>query len=280
MKTRYRRAILVLSLLTMTGCSSTSFLYNRLDFIIPWYVDNYVDLNREQKRTLDQLLDPFLAWHRSEELPAYLPLLDEMESMLDSDVSAVQLEALVVDAETAWQRVEARALEWMIALGEELSDEQMQEFMQELRDKQEEYEEKYLTRSDEEYHEDAYDNLKDSAQDYLGRLDWGQRTTFEEAAGKLQRSDAIWLRERAAWLDRLEDILQREPGWQQSLRDTLGDREQTTSVEYRELYEHNATVLYAAVAKVLNTRDPKQDKRLRSKIRDLREDLEGLIAKQ
>ena len=280
MKTRYRRAILVLSLLTMTGCSSTSFLYNRLDFIIPWYVDNYVDLNREQKRTLDQLLDPFLAWHRSEELPAYLPLLDEMESMLDSDVSAVQLEALVVDAETAWQRVEARALEWMIALGEELSDEQMQEFMQELRDKQEEYEEKYLTRSDEEYHEDAYDNLKDSAQDYLGRLDWGQRTTFEEAAGKLQRSDAIWLRERAAWLDRLEDILQREPGWQQSLRDTLGEREQTTSVEYREVYEHNATVLYAAVAKVLNTRDPKQDKRLRSKIRDLREDLEGLIAKQ
>ena len=280
MKTRYRRAVLVLSLLTMTGCSSTSFLYNRLDFIIPWYVDNYVDLNREQKRTLDQLLDPFLAWHRSEELPAYLPLLDEMESMLDSNVSAVQLEALVVDAETAWQRVEARALEWMITLGEELSDEQMQEFMQELRDKQEEYEEEYLTRSDEEYPEDAYDNLKDSAQDYLGRLDWGQRTTFEEAAGKLQRSDAIWLRERAAWLDRLEDILQREPGWQQSLRDTLGEREQTTSVEYREVYEHNSTVLYAAVAKVLNTRDPKQDKRLRSKIGDLREDLEGLIAKQ
>ncbi|PLW70841.1 DUF6279 family lipoprotein [Pseudohalioglobus lutimaris] len=279
MTTRYRRSILGLLLLALTGCSSTTFLYNRLDFIIPWYVDDYVDLDRAQKRVLDRLLDPFLSWHRSEELPVYLSLLDDMDNLLDRDISVTELETLVAGAEKAWLRVEARGLEWMISLGEELSAEQMQEFVEELRDKQEEYEEEYLTRSDEEYHEEAYDNLKDSAQDYLGRLDWGQRTTFEEAADKLQRFDAIWLRERAAWLDRMEEILRREPGWQQALRDALGEREQTTSAEYRVIYEHNARVLYAAVATVLNSRDAKQDKRLRGKIRNLREDLEELIAR-
>jgi hypothetical protein len=274
-----RNAMLVILLLLVTGRSSTTFVYNRLDFIIPWYVDNYVDLNRDQKRTLDELLDPFLIWHRTEELPTYLPLLDALDGLLDSDISAAQLETLVTDAEEAWLRVESRGLEWMISLGEELSEQQMQSFLEELRDKQEEYEEKYLTRSDEEYHEEAYDNLRDSAQDYLGRLDWGQRSTFEEAAARLQRSDGIWLRERAAWLDRMEDILEREPGWQQALRDTLGERQRTTSTEYREVYEHNASVLFKAVATVLNTREAKQDKRLRGKIQDLREDLQALIAK-
>lgn len=275
----FRKLVLCVLLIFVAGCSSTTFVYNRLDFIIPWYVDDYVDLDRTQKRALDQLLDPFLDWHRSEELPTYLPLIDNMETILAGEVTAAQLEGLVADAEAAWLRVEARGLDWMVALGESLSDEQMQEFMDGLREKQEDYEEKYLTRSDEEYREDAYDNLKDSTQDYLGRLDWGQRTTFEEAAARLQRSDAIWLRERAAWLDRLENILRREPGWQQVLRDALEEREQSTSEEYLAVYEHNSSVLYAAVAKVLNSRDAKQDKRLQRKIRNLREDLEELIAK-
>ena len=39
------------------------------------------------------------------------------------------------------------------------------------------------------------------------------------AAARLQRSDAIWLRERAAWLGRMESILQRDEDWQQALRD-------------------------------------------------------------
>ena len=33
-------------LLCLLGaCSSTTFVYNRLDSILPWYLDDYVDLN-------------------------------------------------------------------------------------------------------------------------------------------------------------------------------------------------------------------------------------------
>lgn len=272
-----RNAMLVILLLLVTGCSSTTFVYNRLDFIIPWYVGKYVDLERPQKQFLAQQLDPFLAWHRSEELPAYLLILEDTQQRLDGKLEAADIEDLVGELERAWLRTEARGLEWMIALGEQLSAVQMQEFVAELREKQEEYEEEYLTRSDEEYREDAYDNLKDSTQDYLGRLDWGQRGIYEDAAAQLRRSDAAWLRERAAWLDRLESILLRETDWQQALRNSLREREQTTSAEYQAIYEHNAQVLYAALAQVLNSRSEKQDRRLRGKLDDLREDLEELI---
>ena len=54
-----RKVISALLLLMLTGCSGTTFVYNRLDFLIPWYVGKYVDLTRLQKQLLDEQLDPF-----------------------------------------------------------------------------------------------------------------------------------------------------------------------------------------------------------------------------
>jgi hypothetical protein len=36
----------------LSACSSTTFFYNRLDIILPWYLERYVDLDREQSRSL------------------------------------------------------------------------------------------------------------------------------------------------------------------------------------------------------------------------------------
>jgi Family of unknown function (DUF6279) len=275
-----RKVISALLLLMLTGCSGTTFVYNRLDFLIPWYVGKYVDLTRLQKQLLDEQLDPFLQWHRYDELPAYLQILDQIEATLDDGVRADQIASIVAEIEVAGLRLERSGLEWMIVLGEDLTDKQMAGFVASLREKQEEYEEEYLSRDDEEFHEEAYENLKDSLQDYMGRLDWGQRGILEESAAGLQRSDAAWLRERAAWLDRLEGILQREEGWQQALRDSLANRENTTSPEYLAIYEHNAAVIFEALAKVLSSRTEQQDRRLRRELGSLREDLETLIAKK
>ena len=274
-----RKTVLAGVLLTLVGCSSTTFFYNRLNLIVPWYVGKYVDLTRDQKKFLDQQLEPFLYWHRSEELPLYLDILAEIEQALDGQVDGEQVAAIAGSFEDAWLRVEMRGLDWMLALGEQLSREQMEDFLATLREKQVEYEEEYLPRSEEEYREDAYENLEDGSQDFLGRLDWGQRSILEDAAQQLQRSDAIWLQERAKWIDRMEDILQREEGWQQAMRDALAHREETTSQEYLAVYEHNSQTIYAALAKLVNSRSEKQDKRLRKRLDDLREDIESLIAK-
>ncbi|MEP4145779.1 MAG: DUF6279 family lipoprotein [Halioglobus sp.] len=275
-----RKALLSGMLLTLAGCSSTTFVYNRLDFIIPWYMGKYVSLDREQKAFLDGELQPFLAWHRSEELPAYLLLLDALEQTLDGEVSQAQVADIATRFEGAWQRIELQGLEWMLALGEQLSREQLEEFTENLREKQVEYEEEYLPRTDEEYREEAYENLKDSAQDFMGRLDAEQRGNLKQAAQDMRRADGIWLRERAAWLERREVLLQREEGWQQGIRDALATRDQTTSAQYLEVFEHNSQMIFKALAQVANARTDKQDRRLRKKLDDFREDIESLIAEQ
>ena len=262
----------------LPGCSSTTFLYNRLDFLIPWYLRDYVDLERSQKQLLDVELQPFLEWHRREELPLYLRILDQMDAALEGEVTTQQVADIAAEFQQAWLRIELRALEWMLVLGEELSDEQMADFLDNLREQQEEYEEEYLTRTDEEYVEEAYENLRDAVQDYMGRLDWGQRAILETAAESLQRSDSIWLEERGLWQQRLELTLQREEGWQQAMRDSLARRDETTSEAYLQVFKHNSTIIFEALARVLNTRSDSQERKLRGKLDSFRDDLETLIA--
>jgi hypothetical protein len=265
-------------LVLLGGCSSTTFIYNRLDFILPWYLDDYVNLNRQQDDFLDEQLATFLSWHRNEELPRYLEILDSIDAALDRNLTADDIGAISLEFERAWFRLEARALDWLLALGSELSDEQVGEFLGELWKKQEKYEKKYLGRSDDEYREDSYDSMLDNMQDYLGRLNDGQREVLEGASASLIRSDTVWLEERAEWLRRLEVFLQREPGWQGRIREAIANRSETLSEDYLRLYDHNLRVIYTALAEVLNSRTEKQDRRLRNRLSDLRKDLETLIS--
>ena len=265
-------------LLCLLGaCSSTTFVYNRLDSILPWYLDDYVDLNNTQDRQLDEMLAPFLTWHRQQELPRYVALLEQVEVDLDGPVSAAEVAGIYTGIEDAWLRLQDKSLDWLLALGASLSDEQVEEFLEELNERQEEYEEEYLERSEREYREDSYESLVDSMQDYLGRLTDAQRDRLRAASLELRRSDSIWLQERAAWLQRLDVLMQRQPGWEQRVREAIALRDETVSAQYIATYEHNLEVIFSAIAAVLDSRSERQDRRLRAELRDLREDLQTLI---
>ncbi len=269
---------LLASLLLLGACSSTSFVYNRLDFFVPWYVEDYVDLDSEQRRELDRQLTPFLAWHRAEELPRYLDLLREIEAGLQQPVQPADIERIFDGMQDAWLRLENASLDWLLALGGSLSERQVASFLEELADQQAEYEEEYLERSESEFREDTYDELEDNLQDWLGRLDDTQRERLQRASFEFERIDGAWLAARAAWLRQLAVLLQRQPGWQEALREALARREETADPRYRERVRHNLAMAFAAMADVLNSRTAQQDAHLRDKLGELQEDLQLLIA--
>lgn len=272
------RLLLLCGFLLLGACSSTSFVYNRLDFLVPWYLDDYTNLDRRQERHLDELLEPFLVWHRKEELPRYVGLLEVIEQKLDAPVSAGDLALVVEDFRQAWLRIEDQGLEWMLALGETLTDEQVAEFIASLREQNKELADKYLPRDDQQYYEDSYENLRDNAADYVGRLTKTQRRALEEASKKLQRSDSQWLAEQSAWIDQLEHLLEREEGWQLRVRNAVATRQENAPEPYRRALAHNTNVITQAVAGLLNTLGEKQERHLARKLARLREDLVELAS--
>lgn len=276
-RTRSRLWVLGLLLVLLVGCSSTRFAYNRLDFLVPWYLGDYVSLDRDQGRLLKAELQPFLNWHRQQELPRYIALLERVEGKLDRELTAADLVLLMEEAEVAIYRLQDRALEWMLTLGEELRDEQMAEFIAGLQEQQAEYEEKYLERDDAEFHSDSCERLEDNARRYIGRLQPEQKSALAAACSDMRRSDGLWLEARAQWIARLGLILQRESGWQEDLREALAQRGDTVSADYRSTYDHNAQLIQLAVVDLLNSRSERQDAHLRRELGKLQRDLAALV---
>ena len=276
----YWQRLLILLISASLGACSNAFVYNQMDWLIPWYVDDYVDFTREQKEDFKQQLIPLLEWHRAEELGNYVQILNRIEADLEQPVSAEAISAWTDEFVAAYQRIEERSMPLAFELGEQASDAQIAHFMAELYEEQDEYEEEYLSRSDEKVRERSYKNLVDNVDDVLGRLQSEQKEKLRAAADQLQRFDAIWLTQRRWWLEQTEEVLQREPGWQERALDLMERREELESPQYREINYQNQLIIYAALAEVLNSRTEKQDKRLRRELDGFREDLLVLIGDQ
>jgi hypothetical protein len=262
----------------MAGCSSTQFFYNRLDTIIAWYVDDYVDLDRQQSQLFDEELEQFFVWHRRTELPRYVDLLVKAEATLDQDIDVTQLQRLADDFRAALERLRARALDSMLRIGDALSDEQLAEFVANLEREQVESEEEYLSRDDAEYREVLIERLEDNFEDYLGRLTTEQRSQIEQSADRYSRLDQAWLEDRARWIQLTRDILsRRDADWQAQIRQAASGRRDARNAVFQEALDANTRVTLDLVAQVLNTRTERQDRRLRKRLAELKDDFEALI---
>jgi predicted phage tail protein len=265
-------------LLLLAACSSTTFVYNRLHIVIPWLVDDYVELDDHQDNSLQQLLADYLHQHRREHLPRYVAILDQGLTTLDGDIGSADLAALYQQVESELRREQRQSLGWILAVGESLSDKQIAEFIASLRDKQTELADEYLERDDKAFRQETYEELEDHLTDYLGNLTAQQKAALERLAGDLVRFDQLWLDERAQWIDRMEAILQREPGWQQQVRDAVVQRYDLAPAHYKDVYNRNLATTLDSLASVIDSRSDKQDRHLRNKLSTLRKDLCLLIA--
>ena len=278
-RVKHFRKILVMlaTVLLLSGCAS--FTYNRLDWLIPWYVDGYVDLTGEQRDLLRERLTPRLQWHREEELARYVALLDRIEADLDGPVEAATVRAWADEALAAAQRVEKSMMGVALEFGAEVSDAQVDEFIASLWERQREFEEEFLERSDAEYAGDDFDNLENMLGRFLGRLTSEQEAALRKAANGLVRFDKAWLAERRAWLSTLEDLLEREPGWQDAVMQAYEARLALRSPEYRQAFEHNLGLITVAYAEALSTMTERQHENARDEIEDLRRTLRKLMDK-
>ena len=278
--TFFRRfsAVLLLTLV-VAGCS-TAFTYRHLDWLIPWYVDGYVDLTRDQRHLLQDQLMPVLQWHEGEELGRYLETLGQVESDLQGEVTPAQVRSWADKIISAVERVEQNMLSVALEFSESLSDEQLTEFIESVWEEHREYEEEYLPRTGQEYIEENAENLEDFLEEYTGRLNHEQQAVLFHAAGALRRFDSAWLEDHEQWLNTLEPLLKREPGWEDAIRVAYANRTLQRPPEYTELLEYNMDVVATAIAEVLNSLTEKQQKHLFAEIDDLRAQIRKLLSKR
>jgi len=265
--------------LTLSGCSATQLIYNRVDILVRWYLDDYVSLDSEQQERFDARLETLLDWHRREELPAYVMLLDDALIILDDGVPLDDTRAMADRIEEAAIRFQDPFLELLLSTGEDLTLEQKQQFVDTLISKQEEFEEDRLARSDAEYREDLESRFDKQLSRYLGSLSAEQTDRIAEGVAEMTRLDRFWLEDRRVWITDLSAILlEGPPDWPDQVRALIAGRDDALLPAYREGIDHNGEVILQLSRDVLIARTDKQDRKLRNRLQSLRDDLAALAA--
>jgi len=267
---------LLFSLVFLVGCSSTTFIYNRIDFLLPWYLGSYVDLNREQKQDLKELLIPFFKWHREEELLNYLAIIEDLESALDKTIEYESIAEITYDVEESWFRLEDRMLLWAIPITRNLSEKQIKGFIQSMQTKAEQSENEYLSRNLQAYQNDNYKRLRKNLRRFIGGMNKDQLDLINNASKEMIRVDGQWIDNRKALIEKLKVILKREDGWELAL-ENITHRDDLVAKNYRKTYAHNISVSQHLLVRILNSRTEKQDLKLRSQLSKYKADIKNLI---
>lgn len=111
---RYTFALLLL--LALGACSSLRLAYNHGDTLLYWWLDGYVDLDREQKTQVRKDIDQLFQWHRSSQLQDYALLLQTSQQRhLNNPTDTVSLRA-------SWGEVRQRTRVLLLHAVPELAD--------------------------------------------------------------------------------------------------------------------------------------------------------------
>ncbi len=139
-----RSAMFITLLLTLTACSRIGLAYRNLDLIIPWTLNDYLDIRGAQKDWFNERLKDHLTWHCTTQLPGYLDWLDRLKTMVQTDQvtdEALQQrtrEAEAAIAETA-REITPSAIELLQGLNDDQVDDMDAAFVKDQRKRQQQY---------------------------------------------------------------------------------------------------------------------------------------------
>lgn len=271
-------ALLIASLL-LGACSRVGLAYRNLDVIIPWTLDDYLDMNSEQKSWLNQRLQQHLSWHCSTQLPGYLDWLDRLQSMVrDNQINDAALQARTREAKQAIAEIARQITPSAVELLQGLDERQVAQMNSSLAKDLQEHREQYLQPPLARQIEQRSQRMEKRLRAWLGTLNPQQRLRVERWSVSLGEQNRQWLANRAHWQALFSAAVQqrRASDFPQRIEQLLVDRESLWTADYRQAYEHTEQAARSLVVDLMASSSPEQRQRLLKKIDGVRQDFTNL----
>ena len=267
--------LLCLSLL-ISACSRAGLAYRNLDWLVPWRLNDYLNLDSQQQAWLKPRLQTHLQWHCSAELPRYIDWLQTTESILaQPQPNSAQLLEQFAQFDAALNRIGVEITPTAIELLQGLSEQQVNELyaaMDEdnLEDRQDFLDPPLATQISE-----RQTRMQERLRPWLGRLNSAQTEHIATWANSLGEQNRLWLENRQLWQAELRKVVAERDSADFAERVTrlLQQRESFYSDEYRASYGRSRQALATLFSQLLSNSDEAQRERLSHRLRDLRRDL-------
>ncbi|ETK21668.1 DUF6279 family lipoprotein [Pseudomonas sp. FH1] len=278
-----RRLKLLVVLLTLSlvlaGCNRVGLAYRNLDVIIPWTLNDYLDMNAGQKSWFNDKLKEHLAWHCTTQLPGYLDWLDRLQRMADDNqVTDAALQARTTEAKQAIDDVAREITPSAIELLQGLDDQQVKEMSdalaKDLRKRQDEYLKPPLAQQIKERAE----RMNKRLDAWIGPLSASQQNRVTAWSIALGEQNEEWIGNRARWQAQFIDAVQQRKNadFPQKMQQLLVDRESLWTPQYRSAYAQTEAAARGLIVDVMAESTVQQRQKLTQKIDKVRSDFQAL----
>ncbi|WP_263146820.1 DUF6279 family lipoprotein [Pseudomonas sp. RIT-PI-AD] len=269
-----KHLLLCLGLILASACTRLDLAYRNVDWLVPWSLRDYADLDKAQKGRLDASVKRHLAWHCAHQLPAYVDWLGRARDLSQSTkVDPTQVAAQLREMREAVQAVAVRITPDAIELARSLSDDQVAQIGVRLDEDRRKWQEDYLDPPVQEQIEARAKRMQKRLQGWFGRLTPEQRQRVLAWSTELGAQNSLWLGNRENWQKHLREALARraDADFPAQLTELLQNREQFWSEAYQASFEHSLQAFASLLADLLNTAEPEQREHLRQRLDELRQ---------
>ena len=278
----HRIIISAVLLLSLSACMGVKFTYNNLDWLVPWYVEDYIALTDAQEDQFEQEFESLWAWHRQTELPKYVDSLKRIEQdIVDDTINLEKIIGYQNEARDHYLVTAQRVVSKGIDLMSSLSDEQLSEIKEIISDEMEEYEESVLETSKEQRIKRRIRNTEKSFRGWIGKLTKRQKKLIEQWGSDMESLSEYrfnyTVASRKAFFEAMEKRADKEY-LKERLLFLIVERDQLHSEEHLEARDSNRAKTRQLLLAMKDTLTKKQRKRLVRKIKNYREPLEELAA--
>ncbi|MCU1752429.1 DUF6279 family lipoprotein [Pseudomonas sp. 6D_7.1_Bac1] len=265
--------------LALPACNRVSLAYRNLDVIIPWTLNDYLDMNSEQKDWLNERLKVHLNWHCSTQLPGYLDWLDRLQQMVEThQVTDAALQARILEAKQAIaqtaREITPSAVELLQGLNDQQVSEMKQAFAKDLRKREDQYVKPPLAQQIKHRSERMDKRLGD----WLGPLTPAQEQRVTAWSNALGEQNQQWIANRAHWQALFSAAVEQRHSsdFAQRIETLLVDRETLWTPAYRQVNANTETQARSLIVDLMADSTADQRQHLLKKIDKVRSDFSAM----
>ncbi|WP_219117838.1 DUF6279 family lipoprotein [Janthinobacterium sp. UMAB-56] len=193
---RFSYVVLALMLVIVAGCSGLRLAYNNGDTVLYWWLNAYVDLDRDQKGWVRDDIDKLFDWHRKTQLKDYVEILRTGQKQLQGSTTQADL---MMDYSEVKQRTQAlllKAAPELADLARSLKPEQITQMEKKFKSNNDDYRKKYLSGDQEKRQQLRYRKAMEQFELWFGNFSSEQEALIRKASDARPLNNELWLDER------------------------------------------------------------------------------------
>jgi hypothetical protein len=276
-----KHAAILLLAIVLAGCGPR-LVYPHLDWLIPWYVSDYISLDSDQKNMLEKRLLKLLDWHCRTQLPAYATTLRALVRDLANSSQPVDTATLQVYStrlRSLWKELLQQIGPDIAAILATATDAQIDELFDNLEKQNQKFKKEYVDLPPDELIQNREERMVKRTQYWISKLNPEQKQTVSDWSSQLAPIAGDWIQNREivqaeAW--RLLAQRHDNPGFRAAMQELILHPENMRSAEYQRKIDINTAVTIKLLAQLNQLLTEKQRPYLLDRIESLAADFDTL----